>query len=67
MAIILWVLCLGIGFFIGFSYVKRFNLQFDKKNKRVVMPGSYLTLILSLSILSILNNITFTLHNLEPT
>lgn len=49
-AILLWFLCLGIGFFIGFSHMQRLKLQFDKQKKKVEMPGSWIPLMLSMSI-----------------
>ena len=49
-AILFWLLCLGVGFFIGFSHMKRLKLQFDKKKKKVEMPGSWIPLTLSMSI-----------------
>lgn len=50
LAILFWLLCLGTGFFIGFSHMQRLKLQFDKKKKKVEMPGSWIPLILSMSI-----------------
>lgn len=49
-AILFWLLCLGIGFFIGFSHMQRLKLQFDKQKKKVEMPGSWIPLMLSMSI-----------------
>lgn len=49
-AMLLWPLCLGLGIFIGYSHMKRLKLQFDKQKKRVKMPGSWIPLILSMSI-----------------
>jgi hypothetical protein len=50
LAMLLWPICLGLGFFIGFLHMKRLKLQFDKQKKKVVMPGSWIPLILSMSI-----------------
>ncbi|HSW73001.1 MAG TPA: DUF6622 family protein [Chlamydiales bacterium] len=47
---LLWALCIGVGSAIGSGIVQRMALRFDKENKLVEMPGSLLTLILSLSI-----------------
>jgi hypothetical protein len=47
---LLWFLCLGIGFFIGFSHIQRLKLRFDKKKRKVELPGSWIPLILSMSI-----------------
>ena len=49
-AVVLLILCLGVGFFAGFSYVQKLKLRFDKKKKKVEMPGSWMQLILSFSI-----------------
>ena len=48
--IFLWLLCLGAGFWIGYSHMQRLKLQFDKNKKRVEMPGSWIPLMLSMSI-----------------
>lgn len=50
LAILFWILCLGLGFLIGFLHMQRLNLQFDKQKKQVEMPGSWIPLILSMSI-----------------
>ena len=50
LGILFWFLCLGVGFFIGFSHMQRLKLQFDKKKKKVEMPGSWIPLMLSMSI-----------------
>ena len=50
LAIILWILCLGVGFYVGFSHIQRLKLRFDKKKMMVEMPGSWIPLILSMSI-----------------
>lgn len=49
-AILLWFLCLGIGFSIGFSHLQRIKLKFDKQKNKVEMPGSWIPLTLSMSI-----------------
>lgn len=50
LAVLFWILCLGVGFIIGFSHMQRLQLQFDKKKKKVEMPGSWIPLMLSMSI-----------------
>ena len=50
LTILFWLLCLGAGFFIGFSHMQGLKLQFDKKKKKVEMPGSWIPLVLSMSI-----------------
>lgn len=50
LAILFWPLCVGAGFFIGFSHMQRLKLQFDKQKKKVEMPGSPIPLMLSMSI-----------------
>jgi hypothetical protein len=50
LAVVLWIFCLGIGFWIGFSHIQRLKLRFDKKKKMVEMPGSWIPLVLSMSI-----------------
>ncbi|MBA2369830.1 MAG: hypothetical protein H0V82_12560 [Candidatus Protochlamydia sp.] len=50
LAIFFWFLCLGVGFFIGFSHMQKLKLQFDKQKKKVEMPGSWIPLMLSMSI-----------------
>jgi hypothetical protein len=45
-----WLIPLFIGILIGLQIGSRLKLRFDKKNKRVEMPGSWFTLILALSI-----------------
>jgi Family of unknown function (DUF6622) len=52
-AIVLWVLCLGLGCFIGFSHIQRLKLQFDKQKKMVELPGSWLPLVFSMSIFAV--------------
>lgn len=50
LAIFLWLLSLGVGFFMGFTHMQSLKLNFDKKNKRVEIPGSWIPLMLSMSI-----------------
>ena len=50
LAILFWFLCLGMGVFIGFSHMQSLKLQFDKKKKKVEMSGSWIPLMLSMSI-----------------
>jgi hypothetical protein len=46
----LWLLCLGTGFSAGFAHIQKMVLRFDKRKKMVELPGSWIPLILSLSI-----------------
>lgn len=50
LSIFLWLLCLGVGFFMGFSHMQKLKLRFDKEKRKVEMPGSWIPLILSMSI-----------------
>ena len=50
LSIFLWILCLGVGFFVGFSHIRRLNLRCDKQNKMIEMPGSWIPLALSMSV-----------------
>lgn len=50
LAILFWLFCLGLGCSIGFSHMQRQELQFDKKAKKVELPGSWIPLMLSMSI-----------------
>lgn len=50
LAIVLWILCLGAGSFIGFSHIQRLELRFDKQKKMIELPGSWIPLLLSMSI-----------------
>lgn len=50
LAIFLWVLCLGTGGSLGFLHIQKLKLQFYKTKKMVEMPGSWIPLILSMSI-----------------
>ncbi len=50
LAILFWFLCLGMGFFIGFLHMQSLKLQFDKQKKKVELPGSWIPLMLSMSI-----------------
>ena len=45
-----WLLCLGLGFYIGVSHMQTQKLKFDKRKKIVEMPGSWIPLMLSMSI-----------------
>lgn len=48
--VVLWLLCLGLGFFIGFSHMKRLKIGFDRQKMMVEMPGSSVPLMLSMSV-----------------
>jgi len=50
LAILFWLLCLGLGFLIGFLHMQRLSLQFNRQKKKVEMPGSWIPLMLSMSI-----------------
>ncbi len=50
LAILFWLLCLGLGFLIGFLHMQKLNFQFDRQKKKVEMPGSWIPLMLSMSI-----------------
>lgn len=50
LANLFWFLCLGVGFSIGFFHMQRLKLRFDRQKKRVEMPGSWIPLMLSMSI-----------------
>lgn len=50
LAILFWLICLVVGFSIGFFHMKRLRLRFDNQKKKVEMPGSWIPLILSMSI-----------------
>lgn len=50
LSIVFWLLCLGAGFLIGFSHLQRLKLRFDKEKKAIEMPGSWIPLILSMSV-----------------
>src|SRR5690349_5725894 len=45
LAIFLWILCLGMGCFIGFFHIQRLKPRCDKQTKRIEMPGSWIPLI----------------------
>lgn len=49
LAIFCWLICLSVGFFIGFTHTMRLKLRFDKKKRLVEIPGSLVPLILSMS------------------
>src|ERR1700678_1013489 len=44
-SICLWILCISLGFFVGFSHMQKLNLRFDKQKKRIEMPGSWIPLM----------------------
>ena len=49
-SIMLWVMCLAVGFFIGFLHMQKLGLKFDMQKRKIEMPGSWIPLILSMSI-----------------
>lgn len=49
LTILLWILCLGMGFLIGFLHTRKLSLQFDRPKGKVKMPGSWIPLMLSMS------------------
>lgn len=46
----LWALCLAVGIFLGFWHLQKLGLRIDKENKSVVIPGSWVPLIISMVI-----------------
>lgn len=50
LVILCWLLCLGVGFSIGFLHMQRLKLKFNRQKKEVEMPGSWIPLMLSMSI-----------------
>ncbi|CRX37914.1 DUF6622 family protein [Estrella lausannensis] len=50
--LLLWLTALGSGFSIGYAYMQKLNVEFIHEKKTVMMPGSWMPLILSLSIFS---------------
>lgn len=50
LSILLWILCFGGGLLIGFSHMQKLALRFDKQKRSVEMPGSWIPMILSMSI-----------------
>lgn len=53
LSIFLWAIILGCGFVIGYSYMQKASLQFDKQNGKIHMPGSWMPLTLSMSIFTL--------------
>lgn len=51
-SVLLWVVALGSGFVIGYAHMHTLNLEFIHEKKMVMMPGSWIPLMLSLSIFS---------------
>jgi hypothetical protein len=45
-----WILSLSLGFYIGYSHMQSVELCFNKQKKQVEIPGSWIPLILSMSI-----------------
>lgn len=52
LSVLYWILCLAIGVFIGFLHMKDIKLEFDKKKKKIKVPGSWVPLMLSMTIFS---------------
>lgn len=50
LAVFCWLLFLVTGFLIGFFHMQQLQLEFDKQTRKVVMPGSWIPLMLSMSI-----------------
>lgn len=50
LAILLWILSIGVGSFIGFSHIQRVKPRCDRQKKVIEMPGSWIPLMLSMSI-----------------
>lgn len=51
--ILCWLLCLGAGFSIGFLHMQSLKLKFNRPKKKVEMPGSWIPLLLSMSIFAL--------------
>jgi hypothetical protein len=49
-AILSWFFSFAVGGSIGFFYTQKIKLQFDREKKRVEIPGSWIPLILLMSI-----------------
>ncbi len=49
-SIFLRIFCLSIGFFMGYLHMQKLKLRFDKQKRRIEVPGSWIPLILSMSI-----------------
>jgi hypothetical protein len=49
-SILLWLLSLALGFCVGFIHMQKLDLRFDKQQKKVQLPGSWIPLILSMAI-----------------
>lgn len=50
LAIFFWLISFVLGFSIGFFHMKRVRLRIDSQKKKVEIPGSWIPLILSMSI-----------------
>ena len=51
-SVTLWIFCLIIGFSTGFAHLQTLSLGFDKDKGMIEMPGSWIPLLLSLSMFS---------------
>lgn len=49
-AVFLWLVFLVMGFLIGFFHMQTIPLKFEKQTRKVLMPGSWIPLMLSMSI-----------------
>lgn len=50
MVLVLWVEVIFLGSVVGIKIARRLRVRFDKKNKRIEVTGSWLTLILAMII-----------------
>jgi hypothetical protein len=50
LTILFWMLCFGTGIFIGFLHMQKLNIKCEKEKRRLEMPGSWIPLLLSMSI-----------------
>ncbi len=48
--IVWWILCLGMGAYLGVKEVSSWKLHVDKEKKTITIPGNYSTLVLILAI-----------------
>ncbi len=62
--LVLWIFSLGVGAAIGYRMMQKLNIRFDKKKKLIKLPGSWVPLILSMSIFVIqyFVNVAYALH-----
>ena len=49
-SILLWIIFLAIGFLIGLLHMQKLKLRFDKQKRKVEMQGSWIPLMLAISL-----------------